>query len=152
MENKENNMGEKQKKQFIIVKSLVVDTKNDNKILLVQRDRKWHKEAHAKWEFPGGKVDFGESPAEACEREALEESGYKVKVKKLLPEIYSSKWEYPDRVSQQILICYVCELVGGEASLDDPGVMNVKWCTPEEILNLDVLPVTHKFLNDYLEV
>tara|TARA_Y100000310_G_C20513214_1_gene729894 strand:- start:323 stop:760 length:438 start_codon:yes stop_codon:yes gene_type:complete len=140
---------EKPKKQFIIVKSIIVDK---GKILFVKREREWHKEAHGKWEFPGGKVDFGETPEEACEREAKEESGYDVKVKSLVPKIVSSQWEHPDRLSQQILIAYVCEVLSGEASLDDHGVSEVKWFTVEEAIKLDCLPGTHDFLKIYLEL
>lgn len=140
---------EKPKTQFVIVKGLVINS--EGKILMVQRKKEWHKEAHAKWEFPGGKVDFGETPAEACIREVREESGFNVKIRRLLPEILSSRWEYPNRHSQQILICYLCDLIDGKISLEDHGVMDVKWYPPEEILKLDVLPGTHEFLKEYLK-
>lgn len=139
---------EKPRKQFIIVKSLVTDDKG--KILLVRRDRKWHKEAHEKWEFPGGKIDFGESPEEACIREAKEESGFDVKLNKIIPKILTSKWEHPDRISQQILIAYHCELLGGEVSLKDHGVSKVKWFSMEEAKKLKCLPGTLDFLDHFL--
>jgi 8-oxo-dGTP diphosphatase len=140
---------EKPKKQFLIVNAIV---SNDNgEILLVKRDRKWHKEAHDKWELPGGKVDFGETPEEACVRETKEESGFDVKIKKMIPETIVSYWEYPDRKSQQILLCYVCELNGGEASLEDHGVSEVKWLDIKKAKKLKCLPGTLEFLDYYLK-
>lgn len=139
---------EKPKKQFLIVNALVIN--NDGKVLLVKREREWHKEAHGKWELPGGKVDFGETPAEACVRETKEESGFDVETKRLIPEIISSFWEHPDRISQQILLCYICNLKGGNVSLDDPGVSDVKWFEIEKAKELECLPGTHEFLDYYL--
>ena len=71
-------MEDKPKKQFIIIKSLV--TNSEGKILFVRRKREWHAEAHNKWEFPGGKVDFGEHPRHTAVRETKEESGYDVTI------------------------------------------------------------------------
>ena len=143
-------MQEKQRKQFIIVKSLVVN--KQGRILFVKREREWHKEAHNKWELPGGKVDFGEHPEETAVREAKEESGYDVKVEYLLPKILSSKWEFKDRESQQILICYVCRLKGGERSLKDHGVNCVKWFAKNKApKKSECLPGTSEFLEMYLE-
>lgn len=137
-------MIETEQKQIIIVKGLVTNDRGD--ILLVRRKREWHKEAHDKWEFPGGKIDFGETPEEAVVREIKEESGYSAKVKYLLPKLLSTTWGFPDRKSQQILICYVCELISGEACLGDHGVSEIKWFTKEEALELECLPGIKEFL------
>ncbi len=140
---------EKPKRQIAIVKGLV--TRDDNKILLVRRKREWHAAAHNKWEMPGGKIDFGETPEEATIREIKEESGYHALITRLLPKIISARWEYEDRVSQQLLICYVCKLVGGVASTTDHGVSEVAWFTPQEALLLESLPGTHEFIEEYLK-
>jgi mutator protein MutT len=137
------------KKQFLIVNAIVLNS--EGKILLVRRERKGHKEAHGRWEFPGGKVDFGETPSEACVRETKEESGFDVEIENLIPEAITSYWEYPDRLSQQILLCYSCKLNGGEASLDDHGVSDVKWFDIEEAKKLECLPGTLEFLDFYLK-
>lgn len=138
---------EKPKSQITIVKSIV--TNNDGNILFVKRDREWHKEAHGKWEFPGGKVDFGEHPEEACIREAKEESGFDVKLNKIIPKILTSQWEHVNRKSQQILIAYHCELIGGEVSLEDHGVSDVKWFSIDEAKKLECLPGTLEFLEHF---
>ena len=136
---------EKQKKQFIIVKGLVID--DEKRILMVRRDRKWHNGAHGRWEFPGGKIDFGESPEEACIRETKEESGFDVSINKMIPKILTSKWEFPDRISQQILIAYHCDLKDGKMCFEDHGVSEVKWFEIPEAKKLECLPGTLEFLD-----
>lgn len=142
---------EKTRKQFIIVKSLVINDKGE--VLFVRRKREFHKEAHNKWEFPGGKIDFGESPEETSKREAKEETGYDVEIDYLLPKLLSSKWVSPEREAQQILICYVCKLIGGEKTLGDPAVSDIKWFKPKDApVNSECLPGTIDFLRLYLEI
>ncbi len=139
---------EKIRKQFIIVKSLVVNEKGE--VLFVKRNKKEMKQAHNKWEFPGGKIDFGESPEQTAEREAKEESGYDIKVEYVLPKLLSSKWESPEREAQQILICYVCSVLGGKMLLKDHGVSEIKWFKVNEApKDEDCLPGTIDFLNIY---
>src|SRR3989338_789694 len=118
---------QKIRKQFIIVKSLVVNDKGE--LLLVRRKREFHKEAHNKWEFPGGKIDF------------------------LLPKLLSTKWVTPEREAQQILICYVCKLIGGEKALGDHAVSDIKWFKPKDMpANSECLPGTIDFFELYLKV
>jgi len=136
-------------KQFFIVKSLIIN--KEEKILLVKRDRKWHKESHGKWEFPGGKINFGETPEETCIREAKEESGINIKIDYLIPKIYTGGWVYPDRETQQIIICYKCTPISGEISIEDHGVSDVRWFKLNEISELDCLLSTTKFLDKYKE-
>lgn len=131
-------------KQFFIVNALVKN--EEGKILLVRRDREWHKEAHNRWELPGGKVDFGEEPIETAVRETKEETGYQIEIEKLIPKILTGTWNYGDKKSQQILICYEARLKGGEKSIEDHGVNKIEWFKPEEIEELDCLPGTKEFL------
>jgi len=97
------------------------------KFLFVKRKKEDLKQAHNKWEFPGGKIDLGETPEETAVRETKEESGYDVEVDYIIPKLLSSKWVTPERQSQQILICYVCKIIRGESNLKDHGVNEIKW-------------------------
>ncbi|MFA4887123.1 MAG: NUDIX hydrolase [Candidatus Nanoarchaeia archaeon] len=136
------------RKQFVIVKSLVVNERGE--ILFVRRNMEDHKEAHNKWEFPGGKIEFGETPEETAVRETKEESGYKVEVQSIIPKLISSKWESQNRASQQILIGYICKLIGGESTLPDHGVSEIKWFNLRDApKNSECLPGTIDFLNLY---
>lgn len=55
----------KKVRQITVVVGLVI---KDGKILLVRRDEPELPQVHLKWEFPGGKVDFGETPEQAIIR------------------------------------------------------------------------------------
>jgi len=141
-------MTEKIKKQAIIVKGLVKDEKGQ--ILLVRRKREWDKEAHDKWEFPGGKIEFGETPEEATIREVKEESGYDVSVESMLPKLLSWSHKSEEKEVQLILVCFICKLSGGESLLGDHGVSEIRWLEPSEVLKLDCLPGITDFLKIYL--
>ncbi|MGV8141818.1 MAG: NUDIX hydrolase [Candidatus Woesearchaeota archaeon] len=140
----------KERKQSTVVKGLVINPKGE--ILFVKRDRAWHKEVHEKWEFPGGKIEFDETPEDAVVREVKEESGYDAKVKFLIPKIVSSGWKFEDRESHQILLCYVCELNGGNALMGDHDVSDIRWFTLDDAMKLESLPGTTHFLEEYVKI
>lgn len=142
---------EKIRNQFTIVKSLVIN--KEGEVLFVRRKKEELKQAHNKWEFPGGKIDFGEFPEQTAIREAKEETGYDVKVEYIIPKLLSSKWESPEREAQQILICYVCSLLGGEKIINDHGVSEIKWFKLNKIPEKeDCLPGTIDFLDIYAKI
>ncbi len=77
---------------------------------------------NGRWCLPGGAIDSGEGVADACKREVLEETGFTVRVNKLIG-IYSN----PDRIIeyadgnqyQALTISFECEVVGGELRLSN---------------------------------
>jgi len=77
---------------------------------------------NGQWCLPSGGVEPGESVAEACEREVLEETGLRVRVKRFVG-VYS----YPDQLTVysetdkfQIVALHVeAEIIGGELGLSD---------------------------------
>jgi len=83
----------------------------ENKILLVRRAD------NGRWAVPGGYMEPGESAAEACAREVLEEAGLQVRVGRLIA-VYSTPnilLEYPDGNRYQIVALYfAAEPTGGE--------------------------------------
>jgi len=85
------------------------------------------------WEFPGGKVEAGESPAEAVEREVAEEVGSMVRAG---GEICCLEHEYPERrVRLHFLEAVIVE--GEPRALE---VAEVGWFTPSEMGRLPLLP------------
>ncbi|MCC7117294.1 MAG: NUDIX domain-containing protein [Anaerolineales bacterium] len=86
------------------------------KVLLTQRAD------NGRWCLPGGQMEAGESAAEACEREAWEETGLKVQVKRLVG-VYSNPdllVIYPDGNQATFLILsFEVELISGVLGLSD---------------------------------
>jgi 8-oxo-dGTP diphosphatase len=138
-------MESKEKKQFCIVKGIV---KKDNKFLFIQRNRPWDEKTHLKWEFPGGKVDFKETPTDAVCREVFEETGFIVDSPKLLPHVHSYVWEYDERISHVIVLSYLCNFVGGNISTSDKNTNQVRWLSKKEIKSLSCIPGTNEILNE----
>lgn len=90
----------------------------DGRILLV-RER-----SDGLWTLPGGWVDIGDAPSEAIEREVREESGYRVKARKLLACYDRNRHPHPPMAFHVYKLCFLCELVGGSSavSLETDGV------------------------------
>lgn len=74
------------------------------------------------WCVPGGAMESGESVAEACEREVFEETGLRVRVKRLVG-VYSNPDQlvvYPDETKVHIVVVgFEAEVISGELSLSN---------------------------------
>ena len=74
------------------------------------------------WCVPGGAMESGESAAEACEREVLEETGLSVRVKRLIG-VYSNPDQlviYPDGEKVHfVILSFEAEIIGGELGLSN---------------------------------
>lgn len=85
--------------------------RKDDKIFATQRGygpwKDW-------WEFPGGKMEVGETPEEALKREIREELSADISVGKLLHTI---EWDYPD--FHLTMHCFLCSLVGENLHLNE---------------------------------
>ncbi len=93
------------------------------------------------WEFPGGKVDAGESWEKALARELLEELGVDVEVGAALAPVV---WSYSERTIR--LLPYRCSIVAGELVASEHD--EVRWCSPIELGGLRWaeadIPVLHE--------
>ena len=97
--------------------------KKDNKVFIAERG---HGEFKGKWEFPGGKIEEGETGEEAIVREIKEELKSDVEVERLFYEIND---KHEDRVFN--VKFYICKLVSGDLELTEH--LNSKWVEPKEI-------------------
>lgn len=85
------------------------------------------------WEFPGGKVEPGESPPEALRREIREELGVEIEVRELL-----GTGRAPHGEREIELAVYLCRIVGGEPHPHEHDA--VRWLGPDELGDLDWAP------------
>lgn len=85
------------------------------------------------WEFPGGKIEEGESPEECLKREILEEFGVEIGVERYLT---TSQYTYP-HISIQ-LMGFLALYQHGEFKLTDHDA--ILWVTPEEMREYDFAP------------
>ena len=82
------------------------------------------------WEFPGGKIEVGETPAQAAIREACEEVGLLVEVTAARSPI---EWEYEQRIVT--LHPFDCRIIGGH--LETRRVAEVRCMAPSELRTED---------------
>ncbi len=85
------------------------------------------------WEFPGGKIEEGETPQEALQREIMEELNTEIKVGELINTI---EYDYP--TFHLSMDCFWAEVVSGEIVLKEHEA--AKWLTKEELDSVDWLP------------
>lgn len=108
------------------------------KVLLTRRpDDKRHP---GFWEFPGGKVDPGESPEQALRREMLEELDAEVRVSGIY-EVVFYRYEW----GPVLILAYKCELLTD--TLRDLGVAEHRWVLPREMVNFNILPADQPIID-----
>lgn len=115
------------KKNIKVVAAVI---KNGNKIYATQRG---YGEFKGGWEFPGGKIEQGETSQEALVREIEEELETKIKVNDLIDTI-----EYDYTTFHLTMECFWCEIVKGNLVLLEAEA--AKWLTKEELYSVDWLP------------
>lgn len=95
------------------------------------------------WEFPGGKVERGEIPADALVREIEEELGLTLSRDVLHPAGFAqTDREGPE--SPIVILLYTCRAWSGQPLALEGG--EIAWCTPTEAAGLDKPPLDHTLL------
>jgi 8-oxo-dGTP diphosphatase len=85
-----------------------------------------------KWEFPGGKLEPGETPREALIRELSEELGI---IATPGPELHRQEWDYGDR-SWRVYYFPVHTYTGVP---ENRTFEQIRWVTPDELREMDIL-------------
>lgn len=113
----------------------------NNKVLMVKQ---YVQRGDLVWNFPGGGIEEDETPEQACIREVKEETGYNVRIIKLL---FQSDKKYS----------YLAEITGGNLHLDknlavNEDLVEVKWVSllETEIFDNYTKPILEIFKSDFL--
>lgn len=119
-----------------VVAAVIIE---NGRVLATQRGYGEYKDF---WEFPGGKIEPGETPEEALVREIREEMACEVEVKERIGTI---EYDYP--AFHLSMGCYRCELRPGT----HPQLLEheaARWLTAETIRDVEWLPADLSILDD----
>ena len=118
----------KEVKQIEVVAAIIHD--DEGRIFATQRG---YGEMKDGWEFPGGKMEPGESPEEALKREIWEELETKIVVERLVQTV---EWDYP--AFHLTMHCFWCHIESGSLKLKEHEA--AKWLTKDQLDSVDWLP------------
>ena len=103
----------------------------EGRLLIAQRPMGRH--MGGKWEFPGGKLEKGETPEAALRRELNEELGVDADIGPIRAAI---PFSYPEK--DVLLLFYSARLMGEPKPIDEAALA---WVTPDELAGYDLAPV-----------
>lgn len=122
-------------KTINVVAALIV---HDGRVFATQRG---YGEWKGWWEFPGGKVEPGESPEEALVREIREELATDIRVERYVTTI---EWDYP--AFHLSMRCYQCSVLSGSLTLLEHEA--AAWLDREHLHAVQWLPADETIISD----
>jgi len=125
-------------KNISVVAAIII---KENKIFATQRG---YGEFKDWWEFPGGKIESGETPEEALKREIIEELDTEISVDKYLTTV---DYDYPS--FHLNMRCYICHIIKGKLELLEAE--QAKWLTIKDIDTVNWLPADEIILPEIVK-
>ena len=113
----------------------------DSKLLVCQRKRE--DSQGLKWEFPGGKVEAGESPVEALARELREELGVAATIG---GEVYRTRHQYKE-IQNELFLIFFWANVGDAVSLRNLAFERIEWASPAALPNYEFLAADKELID-----
>ena len=117
----------------IRVVAAVIKATYDNGEKIIFATERGYGEFKGGWEFPGGKIEPGETPQQALCREIMEELDTKIQVGDLIDTI---EYDYP--AFHLSMDCFWCEVVSGDLVLKEHEA--ARWLTSDELDSVEWLP------------
>lgn len=117
----------------IRVVAAIIKAVNNNGEPIVFATQRGYGDLKGGWEFPGGKIEEGETPREALVREIREELEATIKVGDLIDTI---EYDYP--TFHLSMDCFWCEVIDGELKLLEAEA--AKWLTKDTLYDVQWLP------------
>ena len=96
------------------------------------------------WEFPGGKMEAGESPEDALKREIWEELETKIVIERLIKTI---EYDYPK--FHLTMHCFWCRIESGNLILKEHEA--ARWLSRNELDSVDWLPADKELLDEIIQ-
>ena len=117
----------------IRVVAAVIKASDDKTEPIIFATQRGYGEFKGGWEFPGGKIEAGETPQEALKREIKEELDTEISVGEFIDTI---EYDYP--TFHLSMDCFWCQIISGDLVLKEHEA--AKWLTKEKLDSVDWLP------------
>jgi 8-oxo-dGTP diphosphatase len=119
--------------KIVRVVAAVIKAENEDGQPIIFATQRGYGDLKGGWEFPGGKIEKGETPQEALRREIMEELDTEISVGELIDTI---EYDYP--TFHLSMDCFWCEIVKGDLVLKEHEA--AKWLTADKLDSVDWLP------------
>ena len=122
------------------VVAAVIKAANENGEPIIFATQRGYGDFKGGWEFPGGKIEEGETPQEALKREIMEELDTEIEVGELIDTV---EYDYP--TFHLSMDCFWCELVKGDLVLKEHEA--ARWLTRGQLKEVEWLPADIILIN-----
>ena len=122
------------------VVAAVIKATNENGEPIIFATQRGYGDFKGGWEFPGGKIEEGETPQEALRREIMEELDTEISVGELIDTV---DYDYP--TFHLSMDCFWCEIVKGDLVLKEHKA--AMWLDEESISSVNWLPADKELVN-----